>query len=1064
MPLQRLAALAVVFTLFVPLTLKSQPTPAKGRGATVILKGGTVIDGTGADRRSLDVAIRDGRISAVGEGLKIAGAHSIDVTGLIVAPGFIDLHSHSDESILQPKTKANLNYLSQGVTTVVTGNCGSGPIDVAAYLSRVDAAKPGTNVLHLIPLSDVRRAVLGAADRPADSAALAKMEALVAKGMDAGAWGISSGLIYVPGRYATTKELVALARVSSQKGGIYATHMRNEGSDLLKSIDEALAIGKDAGIPVHISHLKAMGRANWGLVIPACARIVDARRTGMIVTADQYPYIASSTQLSAMVVPHWARQGNATEFARMADDPIKGMQLRREIQAEIARHDSGSSIRIARYATAPARVGKDLASIARAEGVTPLEVVLDIERHGGAQAINFGMSEDDVRHVMTHEFVATASDGSAHAPGQGDQPHPRAYGTFPRKIRYALDENVLPLEKAVHSATGLPARILGLPDRGVLRPGAWADVVVFDPRVFRDSATFDKPLQYAPGVQYLFVNGTACIAAATFNGHLAGRALRMQTDGPADVIVQAGRIWTGDSARPWAEAIASRSGEIIAIGSREEILPLKRPRTRMLGDAIGFAIPGLIDAHGHVASLGAGLERIDLRGVKSPDEVARLVKAKIESTSDDGWILGRNWDQSLWPGGKFPTAAMLDAVAPNRPVWLTRVDGHAGWANSAALAKASVTNDTVAPSDGQIIRDAAGRPTGVLIDGAMGLVGKHVPPASRTDLRRQILAAQDVLLKAGLTGVHDAGISKDTAEVYRALDREQALKLRVYGMASPPDGSEVAFVKTPPIPRKPGQRFEMRAVKLFIDGAMGSRGALLFEPYTDDASNSGLQLIDPARLEEVTAEAVRNGWQVCTHAIGDKGNALVLDAYANALRAFPAQKDARLRIEHAQVIRNEDIARFQDLGVVASMQPSHASDDMRWAEARLGPKRVQGAYAWRWFVDAGIPLAFGSDFPVEVVNPFWGLYSAVTRQDERGTPEGGWLPEQKLTLEEALRAYTSGSAFASRHEEHFGTLKIGLRTDVTVVDRDLFQVSPAELRNATVLMTVINGDLVYLKP
>jgi predicted amidohydrolase YtcJ len=389
------------------------------------------------------------------------------------------------------------------------------------------------------------------------------------------------------------------------------------------------------------------------------------------------------------------------------------------------------------------------------------------------------------------------------------------------------------------------------------------------------------------------------------------------------------------------------------------------------------------------------------------------------------------------------------------------VDGHAGWANSEAMRRAKVTKDSKAPPDGQIIRDKAGNPTGVFIDGAMGLVGGAVPGLTRLDVRRRLLAAQDLALKAGLTGVHDAGISGRTADVYRDLDREGLLKIRIYAMASPPRGGQVAFVSRRPQAGPDGARFEMRAIKLFIDGAMGSRGGLLFEPYHDDPGNSGLLLIDPKVLEATTTAALRHGWQVATHAIGDKGNALVLDAYAAARKAVPEARDPRLRIEHAQVVRKGDVARFAELGVIASMQPSHASDDMRWADARLGPGRVDGAYAWRWFADARVPLAFGSDFPVEVVNPFWGLYAAITRQDADGRPLGGWHPEHRLSLEDALRAHTAGSAFAAFAEDRLGILKPGFRADVTIVDRDLFRVGPKELLAARVVMTIVDGTAVF---
>ncbi|HZW30299.1 MAG TPA: amidohydrolase family protein, partial [Isosphaeraceae bacterium] len=790
--------------------------------ADVVLKGGTLVDGTGAPGRRTDVALRGDRIVAIGSFEADPKAKVIDASSLVVAPGFIDLHTHSDAGITQPRTRLNANYLTQGVTTIVTGNCGGGVLDVAKYFAEIDAHGAGTNVIHLVPQGTVRSAILGNADRVPSRSELDRMKNLVERGMQAGAWGLSSGLIYVPSRYARTDELIELARVARRHGGLYASHIRSEEAGLLEAIDEAIAVGKGAGVPVHISHLKANGKANWGRAGSALERIIAARAAGQVVTADQYPYVASSTRLAAMVVPHWAIQGNAEDFARIAADPIRGAELRREIQLELDQRGGGASIRIARYATHPEWNGLDLVAIAQQSGVTPLEVVLDIQRHGGAQAINFGMSEPDVRQIMREAFVATASDGSTHQPGRGDRPHPRAYGTFPRKIRYALDENVLTLEQAIRSCSGWPAEVLGLPDRGVIRPGAIADIVVFDPKTFRDAATFEQPTRYAPGVKFLFVGGVALIAEGRLqvepgsSGKLPGRALRLHRDGPVGLIVRVGRIWTGDKAHPWAEALAARGGVLTAVGTAEEVLRLRGPSTRVIDRPGAFAIPGLIDAHGHMESLGASLEGVDLRGVASLEEVARRVKARAAAAPGDSWIMGRNWDQSLWPGGAFPTAAVLDAVAPHWPVWLRRVDGHAGWANSEAMRRAKVTRDSKAPSDGQILRDKDGQPTGVFIDGAMGLVGRVVPPPTRLDVRRRLLAAQEMVLRAGLTGVHDAGISRRTADVYRELDREGRLVVRIYGMASLSDGGEVEFVSRPPQPGPAGARFELRAIKLFI--------------------------------------------------------------------------------------------------------------------------------------------------------------------------------------------------------------------------------------------------------
>ncbi|WP_337173396.1 amidohydrolase family protein [Paludisphaera sp.] len=1057
-----LTILALALTVAWPRATAADEAPAD-----VVLAGGTVVDGTGSPGARADVAIKGDRIVAVGDLSGMARARTVDATGLVVAPGFIDLHTHSDSGIVGGQSRLNLNYIAQGVTTIVTGNCGSGPIDVEAYLGRVDRAGAGSNVVHLLPHGALRREVMGVEDREPTAEEMARLKALATKAMDAGAWGMSTGLIYVPSRYARTEELVELATLVHGYGGIYASHIRDEGSGLLRAVDEALTIGERSGAPVHVSHLKAGGRSNWGKTADALERIAAARASGRVATADQYPYVASSTSLGAMVVPHWAVSLSKEEFAKLADDPEKGAELRREIQRSLDGRDGGAAIRLARYAPKPSRVGKDLATIAKEEGTTPLEIVLDIQRNGGTQAINFSMSEDEVREVMKSDLVATASDGGARGAPDDTRPHPRSFGTFARKIRYALDDRVITLEHAIRSGSGLPAAILGLVDRGVIRPGAYADVVAFDPETFRDKATFDDPQQYAEGMKHVFVNGVAVISDGVLppfpakDDKLPGRALRLKKDGPADLVLIPGRIWTGDRANPWAEALAARGGEIVAVGSRDETMRWKGPSTRVVEAPGALATPGLVDAHGHIEMLGASFLQLDLRGVASLDEVAARVKERAAALPPDAWILGASWDQSLWPGEAYPDAAVLDAAAPGRPVWLARVDGHAGWASTEAMKRAKVDAATQPPSDGQIHRGPDGNPTGIFIDGAMGLIDRVVPPPSREEVRARILAAQDHILARGLTGVHDAGVPRRVAEVFDELDREGLLKLRCYAMTSPPGGKEAEALATPPADRPAGSRFEMRGAKLFIDGAMGSSGALLFEPYADDPTNKGLLLIDPATLEAATVAGLKNGWQVAVHAIGDRGNALVLDAFAAARKAVPEATDPRLRIEHAQVVRREDVARFAELGVIASMQPSHASDDMRWADARLGPGRVDGAYAWRWFLDGGVRVAFGSDFPVEVVDPQWGLYAAVTRQDREGRPVDGWHPDQRMSLEETLRAFTAEPAFAAFAEDRQGVLKPGLRADVTVFDRDLFSVPPAEILESKVRCTVVDGEVVF---
>jgi N-acyl-D-aspartate/D-glutamate deacylase len=495
--------------------------------ADLILKGGALFDGSGKPSVIGDVAIKGDRIVAVGSFTVAGSPKVIDCNGLFVAPGFIDLHTHSDTALQEPATRGNRNYLRQGVTTAVTGNCGSGPIDVAAYFDKLEKNGIGSNVIHQVPHNSVRDKVMGNVNRDPTAGELAEMEKLIDKGMADGAWGLSTGLIYNPGIYSKTPEIVALAKIAAKHGGFYASHIRGEGTMLLTSVEEALRIGREAGLPVHISHFKASGRRAWGgKAAEAIALVENARKSGQIVTADQYPYAASSTSLRATLIPAKYREGGQRDFLARLSDPELGPKLKEAIKEELSHMRDGADLRIARYVPKPAWQGKSIAAIAEAQSATPLDIVLEIERNGGAQIVHFGMNEDDVRLIMKQPFVATASDGSSMVPG-GTIPHPRSYGCFARKIGFfAIAEKTISVEQAIRSASGLPADILRLPDRGYLKAGAFADVVVFDPATYRDTATFDKPHQYATGVKWLFVNGKEAIGDGKDRDVLAGKVLR----------------------------------------------------------------------------------------------------------------------------------------------------------------------------------------------------------------------------------------------------------------------------------------------------------------------------------------------------------------------------------------------------------------------------------------------------------------------------------------------------------------------------------------------------------
>ena len=483
----------------------------KPADTNVIIRNITIHDGTGAKPVVGDVHLKGERIHAVGKVVKDDAAKLIDGSGLILCPGFIDLHTHCDSGLQGKTTKANKNYILQGCTTVVTGNCGSGPVDVKAYFDKLTSQGIGTNAIHLATHNDIREQVMGNSDRAPTPEEQKKMEALVEQAMKDGAWGLSTGLIYNPGTYSKTEEIIGLAKVAGKHDGIYASHIRDEGSGLLTAIEEAIRIGSEGKCAVHVSHIKASGKSAHGSSVRAVALIEAARKKGQIVTADQYPYIASSTSLRAILVPSRYREGSTKEYIARYDDPTTGPKLKADIEKALDGRSGGKQIQLARYSLNTKWNGKTILAIAEAEKKEPIDIVIEIEKNGGAQVVNFGMTEEDVRIYMKQPWVATASDGGVQTPGD-TVPHPRSYGTFPRKIGlYSQTENILPMELAIRSCTGLPAEILKLKDRGTIKTGNFADVVIFDPKSFIDTATYDKPHQYPTGLKYVFVNGQAVV-------------------------------------------------------------------------------------------------------------------------------------------------------------------------------------------------------------------------------------------------------------------------------------------------------------------------------------------------------------------------------------------------------------------------------------------------------------------------------------------------------------------------------------------------------------------------
>ena len=501
------------------------------------------------------------------------------------------------------------------------------------------------------------------------------------------------------------------------------------------------------------------------------------------------------------------------------------------------------------------------------------------------------------------------------------------------------------------------------------------------------------------------------------------------------------------------------AGKVVAIGAEE--LRKKYPNATFIDGQNKVLLPGLIDAHGHVMGLGETLLQVDLRESKSALDAAKMVQAYAKTQQELAWVTGRGWNQVLWPGKAYPTASLLDEYVNNKPVMLSRVDGHASWVNTKALEIAGITKDTLDPPGGKIVRDKQGNPTGVLIDNAESLMLKHLPKTSETTLTVQLNAAGEHLLSKGITSVHDAGIDKVVYNYYKKRVAEHSLPVRIYPMIAATSADLIQLLEEGHV-QDQYDWLSIRSVKAYGDGALGSRGAALLQPYSDASDNKGLLVTRKQDLKPLFDLVLGKGFQLNFHAIGDRANRLALDQFADSFSRTDG-KSFRNRVEHAQVVNVDDIPRFKTLNIIPAMQPTHATSDMNMAEDRVGADRLKGAYAWQTFLNQGSPVAFGSDFPVELANPFFGLHAAVTRQNRNNSPDKGWIPNEAVTVKQAFRGFTLDAAYAAHQEKILGGLTEGKWADFILIDQDVFSISPQNIWKTQILETWIAGEKRFTK-
>src|SRR2546425_12693130 len=535
---------------------------------------------------------------------------------------------------------------------------------------------------------------------------------------------------------------------------------------------------------------------------------------------------------------------------------------------------------------------------------------------------------------------------------------------------------------------------------------------------------------------------------------------------PADVVFVNGNVYTVNEKQPRAEAIAVKGDHIVFVGSNANAKRFQGGGTRVIDLHGETVVPGMTDAHYHFIGVGQREMNLNLEGITNLEDFLAKVKERVDRAKPGEWVTGRGWIETFWKPPVFPPRWDLDKISPNNPVFLTRADGHGAVANSAALKIGGVTKDSKDPFGGQILRDKkTGEPVGMLLDNAQGFVSRHIPQATQAEIEQAMILANNRSIQLGLTQIQDPGGTYRDVDLYQKLYGEGKLKLRIYKAVYGPGPEAKRLLSEGPIIEAFGNRFNLRAIKVVSDGALGSRGAALLAPYSDAPDSSGFLRVKEDDLLPMLKEALQKGIQVETHAIGDYANRFILDEYEKALNAVPKSErkiaEPRWRDEHSQIVNPIDIPRFAKLGIIPSMQPSHAIGDLHFAPSRLGMKRLEGAYAWQSFIKSGSIIAGGSDAPVERGEPMIEFYAAVARRDQKGYSGEGWDPEQAVSREQALKMFTIWAAYAAFEEKLKGSIEVGKLADLTVLSADIMKISEAQILKTRCLMTVIGGEVSY---